>query len=105
MVHSVDLSACHFIQDVAPSSTSKLIKKIKGAIKDADIKDDIDLDTLDNHFFNAGFGGKDDGSGDADEMADLIEKAFTLDGSGDAVEIADSIGKALSLAKQVEVYQ
>ena len=74
MEHSIDLAACHFVQEVSPSSTSKLLKKIKKAFVGADISDtDIDLDELDSHL--AGFN-------------------FT---------IADSIGKALALVKQVSL--
>jgi hypothetical protein len=49
MEHSIDLSACHFVQEVSPSSTSKLLKKIKKAFDDADISDTVDLDALDLH--------------------------------------------------------
>jgi len=42
MEHSIDLSACHFIQEVSPSSMSKLLKKIKKAFEDTDISDMVD---------------------------------------------------------------
>ena len=46
MEHSIDLAACHFVQEVLPSPTSKLLKKIKKALKSADISDTVDLDKL-----------------------------------------------------------
>ena len=91
MEHSIDLSACHFIQDVAPSSTSKLVKKVKEVLQDADIEDNIDLDALDSHFSNLGFGGDDTATDEVDE------------GVFDQFDIADSFGKALALVKQVQI--
>jgi hypothetical protein len=92
MEHSIDLAACHFIQDVAPSSTQKVIKKIKHALKDADIEDTVDLDALDAHLASAS---RDfDGNGDSEaEYGD--EEIF------DNFDIADAVGKALALVKQV----
>jgi hypothetical protein len=97
MEHSIDLSACHFIQDVAPSSTSKLVKKIKEVFKDADVEGDIDLDALDSHFSKFGFGEDDTVANDEDDNG--------LGGAFDQFDIADSIGKALALVKQVLVDQ
>ena len=86
MEHSIDLAACHFIQDVAPSSTQKIIKKIKHALQDADIEDTVDLDALDAHLALRDF----DGNGDSE-----AEEIF------DNFDIADAVGKALALVKQV----
>ena len=94
MEHSIDLSACHFVQEVSPSSTSKLLKKIKKAFEDADISDTVDLDTLDSHL--AGF----DFAADKEE-GEVDEDAPDADFS--QFDIADSIGKALALVKQVSL--
>src|SRR5277367_886779 len=85
MEHSIDLAACHFIQDVAPSSTQKIINKIKHALQDADIEDTVDLDALDAHLASRDF------DGDGDSEAEGI----------DNFDIADAVGKALALVKQV----
>lgn len=90
MEHSIDLAACHFIQDVAPSSTQKIIKKIKHALRDADIEDTVDLDALDAHLASRDF----DENGDS-EAEDGDEEIF------DNFDIADAVGKALALVKQV----
>jgi hypothetical protein len=50
MEHSIDLAACHFVQEVLLSSASKLVKKIKKAFEGADISDTVNLDELDSHF-------------------------------------------------------
>ena len=89
MEHSIDLAACHFIQDVTPS-TQKIIKKIKHALQDADIEDTVDLDALDAHLASRDF----DGNGDS-EAEDGDEEIF------DNFDIADAVGKALALMKQV----
>ena len=92
MEHSIDLSACHFVQEVSPSSASKLLKKIKKAFEDAEISDTIDLDTLDSHLTGFDFTA-DEEEGDGDEnVPDTDFSQF---------DIADSIGKALALVKQV----
>lgn len=93
MEHSIDLAACHFIQDVSPSSTQKIVKKLKHALKDVAIDSDdaVDLDALDAHLSAGGFdsyeGPEDEGDGDEE-----ISNNF---------DIADSVGKALALVKQV----
>ena len=91
MEHSIDLAACHFIQDVSPSSTQKIVKKIKHALQDVAVGDTVDLDALDAHLAAGGFDSNDDeddgDDGDGEEFNDF--------------DIADSIGKALALVKQV----
>lgn len=47
MEHSINLSSCHFIKGIAPSSAQKIMKKIKTVFKGADIEDIVDLDILD----------------------------------------------------------
>jgi len=93
MEHSIDLSACHFIKEVAPSSTSKLLKKIKQAFKDADLDETVDLDTLDSHLSGFNFDEPEDSTNDGED--NLWEDKF------DQFDVADSIGKALALVKQV----
>ena len=84
------VAACHFIQDVIPSSTQKIIKKIKHALQDANIDDTVDLDALDVHLASRDF----DGNGDS-EVEDGDKEIF------DNFDIADAVGKALALMKQV----
>jgi hypothetical protein len=93
MEHSIDLAACHFIQDVAPSLTQKIIKKIKDTLCDADVEDTGDLDVLDAHLASRDF----NGSGDS-ETEDGDEEIF------ENFDIADAVGKALTLVKQVSCY-
>ena len=90
MEHSIDLTACHFIQDVAPSSKQKILKKIKHALQDADVEDTVDLDALDAHLALGDFNGNDDSEGE-----DGDEENFNN------FDIADAVGKALTLVKQV----
>ena len=90
MEHSIDLAACHFIQDVTPSSTQKIIKKIKHALRDTDIEDMVDLDALDAHLALRDFNRN--GDSEAEDRDKEIFNNF---------DIADAIGKALALVKQV----
>jgi len=93
MEHSIDLAACHFVQEVSPSSTSKLLKKIKKAFEGADISDTVDLDELDSHFAGFDFNAANEEEEGGDE--DVPDADFSQ------FDIADSIGKALALVKQV----
>ena len=95
MEHSIDLAACHFIQEVSPSSTSKLLKKIKKAFAGADISDtDIDLDELDSHLAGFDFAANEEEEGGDKDIPDADFSQF---------DIADSIRKALALVKQVSL--
>lgn len=88
MEHSIDLSAKHFVNAVAPSSTRKLLKKIKHAfegVEGVELNNDLDLDALDARLAECDL---DDLEEDEDE------------GSGETFEMGDSIGKALALVKQ-----
>lgn len=92
MEHSIDLAACHFVQEVSPSSTSKLLKKIKKAFEGADISDTVDLDELDSHLAGFDFSASEEEGGGDEDVPDADFSQF---------DIADSIGKALALVKQV----
>jgi hypothetical protein len=85
MEHSIDLSAKHFVNAVAPSSTRKLLKKIKHAFEGVELDNDLDLDTLDAWLAECDFNEVEE---DEDE------------GSGETFKMEDSIGKALALVKQ-----
>ena len=93
MEHSINLAACHFIQDISPSSTQKIVKKLKHSLKYVAIDDAVDLDTLDAHLTAGGFdsyeGSASEGEGDRN---DEVFNTF---------DIADSVGKALALVNQV----
>ena len=91
MEHSIDLAACHFIQDVSPSSTQKIVKKLKHALKDVAIDDAVDLNALDAHLTAGGFDSYEGDEGEGDEDEEVFNN----------FEIADSVGKALALVKQV----
>ena len=88
MEHSINLAACHFIQDIALSSTQKIIKKIKHALQDTDIEDTVDLDALEAHLALRDI----DVNGDS-EGEDGDEEMFNN------FDIADAVGKALAFMK------
>ena len=96
MEHSIDLAACHFVQEVSPSPTSKLLKKIKKAFEGADISDTVDLDELDLHFAGFDFTINEEEEGGDEDVPDS-----DADVDFPQFNIADSIGKALALVKQV----
>jgi hypothetical protein len=87
MEHSIDLSAKHFVNAVAPSSTRKLLKKMKNAFDGVELDDDLDLDALDARLAEC----------DLDDVEDDEEA------SGESFDMGNSIGKALALVKQVSV--
>jgi hypothetical protein len=90
MEHTINLAACHFITAVSPTSTRKLLKKIKAAFKHAEMDGgDIDLDALD-----ARLHGLDNEGGDEPEEDGNEE-------SGQEFGVGDTIGKALALVTQV----
>jgi hypothetical protein len=88
MEHSVDLSANHFVQAVAPSSAQKVLKKIRSAFAGIDINNDLDLDGLDARLVECDLDG-----GDEEDDDDKV--------SSEEFDMGDSIGKALALVKQV----
>jgi hypothetical protein len=85
MEHALHLAAKHFVEGVAPTSSTSLLQKVKGAMANA-TRDDtaIDLDAL-----NSEIGG--------------IEAAMGHDAEEEDEEydVADTIGKALALVTQV----
>lgn len=95
MEHSVDLSAKTFVQAISPSSSRKVLRKIKMAFKAANVDnaDRIDLDTLNLHLANFNL----DSDGDEDN-----EGGDTDDDDASNVGAADSVGKALALVTQVQ---
>lgn len=90
MEHSIDLAACHFIQEVAPSSTQKIIRKIKDTLWDVDVEDTVDFDALDARLASGDF--NENGDSEAEDGDEESFKNF---------DIADAVGKALALVKQV----
>jgi hypothetical protein len=94
MEHVVHLAASHIMQEIAPSSAQKLLKKAKEAMKNAGIDEDLDIDQL-----NAGLS----------ELTDKCDNYETRDADlgADAdddetdIDAADAIGKALALVTQV----
>jgi hypothetical protein len=90
MEHTINLAACHFITAVSPTSTRKLLKKIKAAFKHAEMDgEDIDLDALDARLHGLENEGRDEPEEDGDEE------------SGQEFGVGDTIGKALALVTQV----
>ena len=85
MEHAVHLGACHFIQVVSPMSAHVLVKKIKKALRDAEIDDTgIDLDILEA-----------DPADENDDDDDALE--------AEDFSVGDTIGKSLMLVKQVSM--
>jgi hypothetical protein len=87
MEHSVDLSANHFVQAVAPSSAQKVLKKIRSAFEGININNDLDLDGLDARLVEC-----DLDEGDDDDDNEVSSEEF---------DMGDSLDKALALVKQV----
>jgi hypothetical protein len=86
MEHLVHLTARKVVEGVSPTSSAKLVTKLRNAIKRAQNDDDeTDLNKLDVKLTNMDLDQADD---DSDDDADDID-------AGDAV------GKALALVKQV----
>lgn len=83
MEHTINLAAGHFLMAVSPTSSRKLLKKIKAAVK----RSDIDFDALDVSLDGIDYEGADECEEDDDE--------------DDEFGVGDSIGKALALVKQV----
>ena len=84
MEHTLHLAAKHFVEGVAPTSSTSLLQKVKGAMANA-TRDDtaIDLDAL-----NSEIGGIEAAMGDDTE-------------EDEEYDVADTIGKALALVTQV----
>lgn len=96
MEHSVDLSAKTFVQAVAPSSSRKILKKMKKALQVVSDDDSgtFDLDDIDARLANFNFGDDNDEEieGEDDEEDEALEAE---------VDTAAAVGKALLLVKQI----
>jgi len=92
----VDLSAKTFVQAVAPSSSRKILKKMKKALQVVSDDDSgtFDLDDIDARLANFNFGDDNDEEieGEDDEEDEALEAE---------VDTAAAVGKALLLVKQV----
>ena len=89
MEHALHLAAKHFVEDVAPTSASALLNKVKGAMANvAGENNEIDLDSL-NERLN-------------DIEAEIAEEN-NEDGELEDYEVADTVGKALALVTQVKL--
>jgi hypothetical protein len=87
MEHSLHIACKHFVETVAPASSSTIRMKIKAALQAASANEDLDLDGLDNDLELAALG---------------LENTEGCDDDTD-VEFShgDVLGKALALVKQV----
>jgi hypothetical protein len=83
MEHTINLAAGHFLMAVSPTSSCKLLKKIKAAVK----RSDVDFDALDVSLDGIDYEGADECEEDDDK--------------DDEFGVGDLIGKALALVKQV----
>ena len=86
MEHSLHLAAKHFVEAVAPASSSTIRKKVKDALKRSRHNGEVDLDEFD------------------DELSQINVEELVEDGdmdSGDEFNPGDSLGKAIALVKQV----
>jgi hypothetical protein len=89
MEHALHLAAKHFVEDVAPTSASALLNKVKGAMANvAGENNEIDLDSP-NERLN-------------DIEAEIAEEN-NEDGELEDYEVADTVGKALALVTQVKL--
>jgi hypothetical protein len=90
MEHSIHVSGGHFIKGVGPTSSRKILKKVKVASRNAQ-GDDEDLDAFDVHSDSDGDSGDDD------------DENGPGDGNSDGIEFdaGDTVGKALALVTQV----
>ena len=82
MEHSLHLGAGHFVRGVAPTSSSKILKKVHRGAQNSGT---CDLDQCDTELTDA-----EDGDEVADDQNCVVE-----------FDVADSIGKALALVNQV----
>jgi hypothetical protein len=99
MEHALHLGAGHFIQVVSPTSGRRLVKKIKKALRDAEVDDDnIDFDALEA---NLGCDNNDDNDDDEDDDDDDDD-----DAASEAADfsVGDTIGKSLALVKQASTF-
>jgi hypothetical protein len=89
MEHTLHLAAKHFVEDVAPTSASALLNKVKGTMANmAGENNETDLDSL-NEQLN-------------DIEAEIAEENDEDDELED-YEVADTVGKVLALVTQVKL--
>lgn len=83
MEHTINLAAGHFLMAVSPTSSQKLLKKIKAALRKSELDGSvIDFDALDTSL-------------------EGVEECEDDDDDDVEFGVGDSIGKALALVKQV----
>jgi hypothetical protein len=98
MEHALHLGAGHFIQVVSPTSGRRLVKKIKKALRDAEVDDDnIDFDALGANLRCDDNDDDDDDDGDDDDDDSAASEAADF-------SVGDTIGKSLALVKQASTF-
>jgi hypothetical protein len=87
MEHALHLAAKHFVEDVSPTSSGKLLNKVKVAMANAaDADEALDLDVLNTELNGI--------------EAEMLGDEASEDEDGE-FDVADTIGKALALITQV----
>jgi len=82
MEHALHLAAKHFVEDVAPTSASELLRKVKGAMANAtDEGEGVNLDTLNSELRTI--------------EAEMSKEGG--DGEPEEYDVANTVGKALAL--------
>jgi hypothetical protein len=92
MEHAVHLAAGHFIKEVAPTSAQALLKKMRRALENHMIGDDLDLNQLDEEL---------SGWDDDDDEPDSEGKESDDEDGDEIFNAGDTLGKALALVTQV----
>jgi hypothetical protein len=96
MEHSLHLSAKHFVQAVAPSSPRKIARKIKSALRNAEMNGQVNLDMLDEELAGFSFDDGDDNEGEGEGESEGEDVATDFNAG-------DSLSKALALVGQVSL--
>jgi hypothetical protein len=88
MEHALHLAAKHFVEDVLPTSSGKLLNKVKVAMANAvDADEALDLDVLNTELNSI--------------EAEMLGDEASEDREDGEFDVADTIGKALALIMQV----
>jgi len=88
MEHALHLAAKHFIEDVSPTSSGKLLNKVKVAMANAaDADEALELDVLNTELNSI--------------EAEMLGDEASEDCEDREFDVADTIGKALALITQV----
>jgi len=88
MEHALHLAAKHFVEDVSPTSSGKLLNKVKVAMANAaDADEALDLDVLNTELNSI--------------EAEMLGDEASEDCEDREFDVADTIGKALALITQV----